>query len=107
MVKFMNWFKITLKDAAVASGAIKTVMDAFESAMPVGDDSKDCVLFSRDEPDSTVIFVSPGFAAVAPKLVERFSGIECIAPPPRQAGEEFGTSLLLASHSNYAWSLLV
>ncbi len=102
----MKWFKIVLKHEVVANGAIKTVMDAFEAVMPLGDESKDCALFSRDEPDATVIFVSPHFAAIAPKLVERFSGVACEAPPPRKRGEEFGTALLLASHSDYAWSLL-
>ena len=102
----MKWYRIRLKDEAVANGAMKTVMDAFEAVMPLGDESKDCALFSRDEADATVIFVSPQFAAVATELIERFSGVECAAPPPRKEGEEFGTALLLASHSNHAWSLL-
>ena len=102
----MKWFKIKLKDETVANGAMKIVMDAFEEAMPLGDKSRECALFSRDEPDATVIFVSPQFATVAPTLVERFSGVECAAPPPRKEGEEFGTALLLASHSKSAWLLL-
>ena len=102
----MKWFKIRLMDEAVAEGAMKRVMDAFDGAMPVGKDSKGCALFSRNEPGATAIFVSPLFAAIAPKLVKAFCGVECDAPPPRRAGEEFGTALLLASDSNYAWSLL-
>lgn len=102
----MKWFKITLEDEAVANDAIKTVLEAFEDAMPLGDESRTCALFLRDEHDATVIFVSPQFAAVAPKLVEKFEGVECEAPPPRRKEEEFGTSLLLASDKNYAWSLL-
>ena len=102
----MHWFKITVNDAAVADGALKTIMDAFEDVMPLGDASKGCALFSRDERDASVVFVSPQFGAIAPQLLERFSASECEAPPPRREGEEFGTALLLASHSATAWSLL-
>lgn len=102
----MRWFKITVNDAAVAAEALKTIMDAFEGVMPLGDASKGCALFARDDRDASVVFVSPQFAAITPQLLQRFSACECEAPPPRREGEEFGTALLLASHSASAWSLL-
>jgi len=82
-------------------------MAAFERVLlSIGDESKGCALFQRDEGDSTVVFVSPQFAKVAPDLLDRFSAVEGEAPPPHREGEEFGTAMLLASHSKYAWSLL-
>ena len=102
----MKWRKITLNDEVVARGAINIVMLAFQGVMPPGDESKTCVLFSRHERDATAIFVSPQFAKIAPKLVEKFDGVECEAPPPRRRGKEFGTALLLASNGDRAWSLL-
>ena len=102
----MTWFQIKVKDAAVAAGEINRISDAFERALPLGDEAKGCALFHRDEPETSVVFVSPQFAAVAPQLLKTFSAVECDAPPPRKPGTEFGTSLLLASHSSSAWSLL-
>ena len=102
----MKWHQIRLRADAVADGAMKAVLDAFEDALPPGHESAGCALFARDEPDATVIFVSPRFSMVAPKLVEQFSAAECEAPPPRKQGEHFGTALLLATHVNHAWSLL-
>jgi hypothetical protein len=60
----------------------------------------------RDVSDASVVFISPRFAALVPQLLERFSACECDAPPPPQEEEEFGTSLLLASDKEAAWSLL-
>jgi hypothetical protein len=102
----MKWRKITLNDDVVARGAINIVTVAFEDVMPPGDESKTCALFSRHEPHATAIFVSPQFAKIAPKLVEKFNGIECEAPPPKRQGQEFDTALLLAAHGDQAWSLL-
>jgi hypothetical protein len=102
----MSWFKIIVKDEAVAGGGITTIMNAFECVMPLGDASKGCALFMRDETDASVVFISPQFAAIAPQLIDTFSARECQAPPPRREGEEFGTALMLASHSTLAWSLL-
>ncbi len=102
----MKWFKITVSDEAVADGEVNRISDAFEHIMPLGDESKGCALFLTNEADSSVVFVSPHFAAVAPQLLKAFYGVECKAPPPRKPGAEFGTSLLLASHQKFAWSLL-
>lgn len=101
----MKWRKITLNDEVVARGAVNIVTLAFGGVMPPGDESKTCALFSRHERDATAIFVSPQFAKIAPKLVEKFNGIECEAPPRRQ-GQEFDTALLLASNRDHAWLLL-
>jgi len=102
----MKWFKIIVEDESVADGALETITGAFERVMPLGEASKGCALFTRDEADASVVFISPQFAAIAPQLLESFSACECDAPPPRREGEEFGTALLLASHSEAAWSLL-
>jgi len=102
----MKWFKIIVKDEAVAAGALDTITDSFDAVMPVGEASRRCAIFKRIDRDATVVFISPDFARIAPQLIERFSACECDAPPPRREGEEFGTALLLASHSTFAWSLL-
>jgi hypothetical protein len=103
---FMKWFKIMVHDTAVADGALKTITDAFDRVMPLGEASKGCAIFKTIEPDASVVFNSPEFAAIAPGFLESFSASECDAPPPRREGEEFGTALLLASDSAVAWSLL-
>ena len=102
----MKWFKITVKDEAVANGALNRISDAFERILPLGDESKGCALFLMDEADSSVVFISPQFTVLAPQLLKAFLAVECEAPPPRRQGAEFGTSLLLAPHSKSAWSLL-
>ena len=100
-----QWFRIILGEKAIAEGAIKLVLDAFEQVMPAGDDSKICALFMREEGNATVVFISPRFATIAPQVLKALSAIEGEAPPPRRAGDESGTALLLASHSA-AWSML-
>jgi hypothetical protein len=67
---------------------------------------KGCALFVRNEAGASVVFVSPQFAAIAPQLLKSFAAVECEAPPPRREAEEDGASLMLASHSAFAWSLL-
>ena len=102
----MKWFKIIIGDEAVAKGAIKPIMEAFEQATPLGNESEACALFETDEADGKLVFISPKLAATAPQLLETFAAAECEAPPPPNEGEEFGTSLLLASNPRVAWSLL-
>ena len=73
----MKWFKIKVKDEAVAKGAMKPIMDAFERVMPPGDEAKGCALFLRDEADASIIFVSPQFAAINSSIireVHRYGG---------------------------------
>jgi len=102
----MGWFKITVNDEAVADGALETITRAFDRVMPLGQASKGCALFMRNETDASVVFISPQFAALAPQLLKSFSACECDSPPTPRKGEEFGTSLLLASDQKHAWSLL-
>lgn len=103
-----KWFRIALDNDAVADGQMGVVIDAFESIMPDGNDSRDCALFSTHEADDVVIYVSPEFAKVAPALITRFGAVESQPPPPMEenTGVLDGTSLLLASHSRHAISLL-
>src|SRR5882672_10308029 len=101
----MKWFQIRVMDAAIAEGRLKVISDAFERAMPPGEDAKGCALFLTMETDWSTVFILPQFAAVAPQLLTTFSAVPGGPPPPRRKGEEFGTSLLLASHDKFAWSL--
>ena len=100
-----QWFKIILNDKTIAEGAIKPIREAFEHVMPDSDASKGCALFVREDADATVVFISPGFAAIAPQLLKTLSAVESEAPPMRREADKVRTSILLASNLG-GWSLL-